>query len=82
VNDLDSYGHPGKGSVVCTGLEAGMEMRLAGNVVGHIFAFGILGSNVIRRSVINFIFLMWLSSLFVDRKYLVKLWIGHFVQYS
>jgi hypothetical protein len=41
--------------VVCTGLEARMGMRSAGNVVGHTFAFGILGSDVIHRSVNNFI---------------------------
>jgi hypothetical protein len=55
VNDSDSHGHLGRGSVVCLGLEAGTGMRSVGNVVGHTFAFGILGSDVIHRSVNNFI---------------------------
>jgi hypothetical protein len=55
VNDSDSHGHPGRGSMVCTGLEAGMGMHSAGNVVGHTFVFGILGSDVIHRSVNSFI---------------------------
>jgi hypothetical protein len=41
--------------MVCTGLEAGMGMHSAGNVVGHTFVFGILGSDVIHRSVNSFI---------------------------